>query len=96
MQKHSKSREMCVPNKAIDRCIEIANEAKNNKAIGRYNGWGLIWYNDADVYEWIRRDYTSAKAELETHNIMLLRWSSLSGEHDDYNDFAVRVGLHSP
>lgn len=72
----------------IKSIINIAKENINNDAIGRYQGWGLI-YNGSE-WEWLMVDYREKKKILASHGVDVMRWSSLSYDSDDENDFAVK------
>jgi hypothetical protein len=62
----------------------IAFDAKNNEAIGRYQGWGLV--RDDVLGPWLEKNMQRARAFVE-----ILRWESLSYDLDDHGDFAVKV-----
>lgn len=63
------------------------------KAKGIYKGWVLI--NDSLAEDILEDDYSTIQFELSSRNYQLVRWSSLSGDEDDYNDFAIRFGVKS-
>lgn len=71
----------------------LSCNAKDNKAVGRYQGWALCFRGAA--WQWIKENYDQAKTTLAQHGIQLLRWSSLSFDSDDKDDFALRMDIQS-
>lgn len=63
-----------------------------NQAIGRYKGRVLIY--GALAVE-INNNFSTIKDELAIRGYQIVRWSSISQDEDDYNEFAVRKGFHS-
>lgn len=81
----------------IDELRKLAEREKDNKALGRYQGWALCSRSSGGAaYAWIKENYTLSKEELAKHDIHLLRWSDLSRDGDDFDDFALRLGIRSP
>ena len=82
-------------NKIIKECItECDSQYKEaQKAIGRYNGWSLICSDLACNIKEV--GYDKVKNELEKNDYQIIRWSGLSYDHDDYDDFAIRKGVGS-
>ena len=57
--------------------LEIAKQR------GRYKGWMLI--ND----RFIRKKTDACRPYINGHGLSFVHWSSLSGDSDDENDFAI-------
>ncbi len=62
------------------------------KAIGRYRGWVLIF---GDLATEISKNYSSIKEMLNKKNYQIIRWSNLSHDNDDGDDFGLRFGVGS-
>ncbi len=73
----------------IQQIITVAEKNRSNKAIGRYQGWGLIF--TGPCHDWINQDYELAKSQLDIKGIKLNRWSSISYDEDDSNEFGVKL-----
>ncbi len=73
----------------IQQIIMLAEASRTNNALGRYQGWALIF--QGACYNWINEDYQRAKSELDSQNVKLNRWSSISQDQDDNNDFGVKL-----
>jgi hypothetical protein len=71
----------------------VAAAARTNAALGRYQGWGLL--HTRDLCPWVNEHYDEAKRLLAGFDVQLVRWSALSRDLDDDNDFAVRLGVRS-
>ena len=77
----------------IEAIVKSAKRSKNNDAVGRYKDWGVVL--DKPLRKWISEDYYHAQAVLASHNVDLRRWSSLSCDQDDYDDFGIKfTGRH--
>jgi hypothetical protein len=76
----------------ISNIKNIAIKNQTNKAIGRYQGWGLVVpFADKDEHNWINSDFDHANNLLSRHGVRLCRWSNLSGDSDDRNEFGVKL-----
>lgn len=62
------------------------------KGIGRYEGWMLICGQEAKVITYHFELCKKCAADKGYH---LIRWSSLSYDEDDRNDFGLRKGFDS-
>jgi len=69
--------------------MKIALDAKRNKAIGRYQGWGLV--GKGNLTRWLEMHREFVKQYMS-----ILRWESLSYDTDDHGDWAVSVKRFGP
>lgn len=75
----------------ISQIINIAKKERNNTAIERYQGWAVISnVTDHDIWKWISDNYEANKHTLLNHGVKLAKWSSLSYDSDDENEFGVK------
>ena len=67
-----------------------AHDPRQYQGIGRYRGWQLV------TLPFIREKYEACRDYCRERNHQLMRWSSLSQDSDDREDFALRRGMCSP
>ena len=58
------------------------------RALGRYKGWGLVFGDDANKI--IRNNYDASRVYCGSKRYQLTRWSSLSYDSDDYDEFGLK------
>lgn len=74
---------------AIQALKEVATRNRNNGALGRYQGWGIVGRTGRD---WIRsKGHAKAKSILWRNGIDMCLWSSLSYDSDDDRDYGVKL-----
>jgi len=63
------------------------NKEECKKAIGRYEGWCCIFDNNSII---INEDYDFYLKEFNKQGYQFKRWSGLSGNSDDKDEFAIK------
>lgn len=72
---------------------EIAERGRRKPSkLWQYNTYGLLWNNTeySNTYWHVRNNFDAVKVECYKRGIIVVRWSDLSGDADDKNDFGVK------
>lgn len=70
--------------------IKEYNEGKDSSlnALEKYRGWVLVY--GLSICDHINSDYMNIQHILHTYGYHFKRWSELSMDVDDYNEFAIK------